>query len=117
MTAGDAVTGLGPQLLSALALVAGALTLAAGRRPALALGVLLDLLLAAGLLRLAGDPDWQSTATAAAIIALRHLAGAGLRIGARSWTPRSWMPRGGRRPRRPSPDGLVHRSVRPHWRP
>ncbi|MGY1845613.1 hypothetical protein [Modestobacter sp. SYSU DS0875] len=112
MTVGDAVTGLGPQLLSALALVAGALTLAASRRPALALGVLLDLLLAAGLLRMAGDPDWQSIATAAALVALRHLAGAGLRIGARSWTPRA-----GRRPGRPSADGLVHRSVRPHWRP
>ncbi|OMQ14318.1 hypothetical protein A7K94_0217495 [Modestobacter sp. VKM Ac-2676] len=105
-----AVTGLVPQLLSAFALVAGALTLAATRRPALALGVLLDLLLAAGLLRLAGEPDWQGIATTAAIVLLRHLASAGLRFGGRSWT------RGkARSPRTSAPDHLA-RLLRPTWR-
>ncbi|MGY1839453.1 MULTISPECIES: hypothetical protein [unclassified Modestobacter] len=107
----DAVTGLGPQLLSAFALVAGALTLASTRRPALALGVLLDLLLAAGLLRLAGEPDWQGIATTAVIVLLRHLAGAGLRLGARSWT------RGEARPPRTSAPDRLARLLRPTWRP
>ncbi|WP_228395048.1 hypothetical protein [Modestobacter roseus] len=98
------------QLLSALALVTGALTLAVTHRPALALGVLLDLLLAAGLLRLAGDPDWQGIATAAAIVALRHLAGAGLRVGARSWRPGPARP--GHRPSA----GRLARLLRPQWR-
>ncbi|PRY47724.1 uncharacterized protein DUF1622 [Geodermatophilus tzadiensis] len=83
------MTGLGalPGVLalgvSGLALVAGALALVATRRPALALGVLLDLLLAAGLLRLATEPTWTSIATAAAVVALRRLIGAGLRAGGR----------------------------------
>jgi hypothetical protein len=83
------VTGLGalPGVLalgvSGLALVAGALALVSTRRPALALGVLLDLLLAAGLLRLAAEPTWTSIATAAAVVALRRLIGAGLRAGGR----------------------------------
>jgi hypothetical protein len=87
------VTSLGPVpgLLAlgvgALALVAGAVTLAATRRPALALGVLLDLLLAAGLLRLAAEPTWTSLATAAAVVLLRRLIGVGLRAGSRALSP------------------------------
>jgi hypothetical protein len=81
-----AVPGPVAQLVSGAALVAGVLTVAATRRPALALSVFLDLLTAAGLLRLVGDPSWQSIATAATIVPLRHLIGLGLRIGARSWT-------------------------------
>jgi uncharacterized membrane protein len=86
------VTGLGalPGVLalvvSAMALVAGVVALAATRRPALALGVLLDLLLAAGLLRLAAEPTWSSLATAAAVVALRRLIGAGLRTGGRAFS-------------------------------
>ena len=71
--------------ISAGALVVGALTLVRTRQPALALGVFLDLLLAAGLLRLVGGQSWQSIATAATIAALRHLIGLGLRIGGRAW--------------------------------
>ena len=72
--------------VAAAALVAGALTLAGTRRPALALHVFLDLLLAAGLLRLVGDPDWRTIMTAAAIVVLRRLIGVGLRAGGRAWT-------------------------------
>jgi len=72
--------------LAAAALLAGALALASTRRPALALSVLLDLLLAAGLLRLVGDPGWRTILTAASIVVLRRLIGVGLRAGGRAWT-------------------------------
>ena len=87
------MTSLGPvpDLLAvgvgALALVAGAVVLGATRRPAPALAVLLDLLLAAGLLRLAAEPTWTSLATAAAVVGLRRLVGAGLRAGERALSP------------------------------
>ncbi len=55
-------------------------------RTAVALGVLLDLLLAAGLLRLAAEPTWASLATAAAVVLLRRLIGAGLRAGGRAFS-------------------------------
>jgi hypothetical protein len=42
------------------------------RRPALALHVLLDLLLAAGLLRLTADAGWPAIAVTAAVVVLRH---------------------------------------------
>lgn len=65
------------------AVLAGALALVVTRRMLTAVGVLLDLLLAAGLLRLVGDPGWQAILTAAGILALRRLVGAGLRMDAR----------------------------------
>jgi hypothetical protein len=68
--------------IGAAALVAGAVAFLSTGRPGLALSVLLDLLLAAGLLRLAGDPEWQALATAAAIVVLRRLIRTGLRAGA-----------------------------------
>ncbi|MFJ8693808.1 hypothetical protein [Streptomyces roseolilacinus] len=45
-----------------------------------ALAVLLDFLTAAGLVRLAGDPSWDSILAAAAVIALRRLIGSGLAV-------------------------------------
>jgi hypothetical protein len=81
------VPGLLALGVSALALVAGAVALAATRRPALALGVFLDLLLAAGLLRLAAEPTWTALATAAAVVGLRRLIGVGLRAGSRALSP------------------------------
>jgi hypothetical protein len=81
-----AVTHAAASGVTAAACAAGALVLVRTRRPAAALPVLLDLLLAAGLLRLAGDPDWRTIATAAAIVALRRLIGIGLRVGGRSWS-------------------------------
>ncbi|MEX5719868.1 hypothetical protein [Geodermatophilus maliterrae] len=102
MTSLGPVPGLLALVVSALALVAGAVTLAATRRPALALGVLLDLLLAAGLLRLAAEPTWTSLATTAAVVLLRRLIGAGLRAGGRAFSAASVAPgpadRYGRRP-------------------
>ena len=86
MTALTDVTGPLATAVAAAALAAGALTLAATGRPATALAVLLDLLLAAGLLRLVGDPGWQAIATAAAIVVTRRLIGAGLRAGGRGWS-------------------------------
>ncbi|HEY0125818.1 MAG TPA: hypothetical protein VGB58_01630 [Blastococcus sp.] len=82
----EQVAGLLAGAVAAAALVAGALALGSTRRPALALSVFLDLLLAAGLLRLVGEPGWRTILTAAAIVALRRLIGAGLRAGGRAWT-------------------------------
>ena len=82
----EQVTGLLAGVVAAAALVAGALALGSTRRPALALSVFLDLLLAAGLLRLVGEPGWRTILTAAAIVALRRLIGAGLRAGGGAWT-------------------------------
>ncbi|MGY1690234.1 hypothetical protein [Geodermatophilus sp. SYSU D01105] len=93
----------------AAALVCGVLALAVTRRPPLALTVFLDLLLAAGLLRLAGDPSWQALAVAAAVVALRRVVGAGLRTARRAWSGRPPSP--GRR--RLPPLGQL---VRPAWR-
>ncbi|MCZ2860494.1 DUF1622 domain-containing protein [Blastococcus sp. VKM Ac-2987] len=108
-----AVTGTAAQFVAGVAVVSGLVALAATRRPALALGILLDLLVAAGLLRLAGDPSWQAIATTAVVIALRHLVGYGLRTGARSWEE-------GRSPRPPRParryDETARRLLHPAWR-
>lgn len=54
-------------------IVLSAATLVMFRRAALALHVLLDLLLAAGLLRLSADTDWPAIAVTAAVILLRRL--------------------------------------------
>jgi hypothetical protein len=67
--------------VTAAGLVAAAATLAATGRVRLAVEVLLDFLLAAGLLRLSGQPGWAALATAAAVVAVRQLAGLGLRAG------------------------------------
>ena len=99
------VSALAAMGVGLTALVAAALTLAVTRRPALALSVLLDLLMAAGLLRLVGQPTWQALATAAAIILLRRLIGFGLRTGGRTWAVT--------RPDR-APD--LRRLLRPVWR-
>ena len=68
--------------LTAAGLVAAAVVLASTRRPLAALAVLLEFLLAAGLLRLTGEPTWERILTAAALVALRRLVGRGLRYGA-----------------------------------
>lgn len=70
--------------VAAAALVAGFLALAVTRRPLPALAVLLDLLLAAGLLRLLGEPDWRTILTAATIVALRRVLSAALRSDVRA---------------------------------
>ncbi|GAA4428291.1 hypothetical protein GCM10023169_29240 [Georgenia halophila] len=57
-------------------LVGGATAVSIGVRAGLS--VLLDLLLAAGLLRLTADPGWGVLATTALVVAIRHLVTAGL---------------------------------------
>ena len=110
-----AVPVVAAQLVTGAALVSAAIALAATRRPAPALGVLLDLLVAAGLLRLVGDPGWTALASAAVIIALRHLVGSGLRQAAASW--RAGPPSTGRRPGlRRSFDVATRRALHPAWR-
>ncbi|MGW5559803.1 hypothetical protein ACWER9_21600 [Micromonospora sp. NPDC003944] len=64
--------------VTALALVAGVVTTLSTGALRSGVRVLLDLLTAAGLLRLAGDPGWNGLAGAVAIIALRQLLGAAL---------------------------------------
>ena len=111
-----AFTGAMSQVVAAIALVSGGLALAVTRRPALALGILLDLLVAAGLLRLVGSPSWSAIASAAVIIALRHLVSYGVRLSAASW-------RGGSGPPATSRGQGLHRALRaansalhPAWR-
>jgi hypothetical protein len=60
--------------------LAAALALARTRDPVLALGILLDLLTAAGLLRLTGPPDAARAAGAALVVLIRHVAGYGLSL-------------------------------------
>ena len=74
--------------LTTAGLVAAAVVLLATRRPVFALTVLLDFLLAAGLLRLTGQPGWGALASAAAVVAVRRLVGVGLRTGAPAWAAR-----------------------------
>ncbi|MGY2084085.1 DUF1622 domain-containing protein [Blastococcus sp. SYSU DS0539] len=108
-----AVTGAAAELVAGAAVISALVALGATRRPALALGILLDLLVAAGILRLIGNPGWQSIATAAAVIALRHLVGYGLRLGAHSWAEAR-----GARPGRPARwyDETARHLIRPAWR-
>ena len=80
----DAVTGVVALGITAAGLVAAAVTLGATRSPLSALRVLMDFVLAAGLLRLTGEPGWAALGTAAAVVAVRRLLGAGLRAGAGS---------------------------------
>jgi hypothetical protein len=64
--------------LSGAAVVVGVLVLVASRSPRMTLHVLLDLLLAAGLLRLAAAETWRAIAVAAAIVGIRKLASGGI---------------------------------------
>ncbi|MCG5451357.1 MULTISPECIES: hypothetical protein [Micromonospora] len=72
------MTGILVTVVTALALVAGVLTTLTTGALRSGVRVLLDLLTAAGLLRLAGEPGWNGLAGAVAIIALRQLLGAAL---------------------------------------
>ena len=91
---GPVVDGLALAVTTA-GLLAATVVLLATRRPAFALEVLLDFLLAAGLLRLTGQPGWGALASAAAVVAVRRLVGVGLRAGR--------VTGAGRRPRRGGP--------------
>lgn len=68
-----AVLLLASRSLAAAGILLGGLALAATRRVHVALGILLDLLLAAGLLRLVLADTWSAIATAAALVAIRKV--------------------------------------------
>ena len=104
----EAAAGTLALAATAAALLAGLVALATTSRPAAALPVFLDLLVAAGLLRLVGEPGWQALAAAAGIVLVRRLIGFGLRTGGRTWT--STRPGPGER----TPD--LRRLLRPAWR-
>ena len=70
-----------------LGLLSAAAVLVRGHGGRGAVGVLLDFLLAAGLLRLADDAGWQQLVTAAVIVAVRRLLSAGLAAAARERLP------------------------------
>lgn len=76
-------------LVSVAAFVAGAMVLARTADVPTGLGVFLDLLTAAGLLRLAGEPSANRLVGAAAVIALRKLATYGILAGRRPDTRRT----------------------------
>ena len=108
------VTSAAATAIVGAGILAGVLALVVTRRPPLALGVLLDLLVAAGLLRLVGNRGWQLLLTTGVILVLRRLVGAGFRAAGHSWSGEVDEP--ARRPtarRRPPSLG---RLVRPAWR-
>jgi uncharacterized membrane protein len=61
-----------------LGLLSAAAVLARTRAGLTAVRVLLEFLLAAGLLRLADDPGWRELAAAATVVAIRKLLAVGL---------------------------------------
>lgn len=65
-------------LVVAAALLSSGLALLVTRRVGVALPVLLDLLLAAGLMRLSATATWQAIGSAAAIVVIRKLATLGI---------------------------------------
>ncbi len=81
------VVALTSWLIGGLAVAVGAVALAATHEVRSSLALLLDLLLAAGLLRLSADSSWSVLGTAAAIIAVRKLVTVYLPV-ARESTPR-----------------------------
>lgn len=73
-----ALTADAALVCAVLALVSAAAVLARTRDLGQALPVLLELLTAAGLLRLAHDATWRAIVTAAVVVALRRLVAHGL---------------------------------------
>lgn len=65
--------------VAGLGLVLAALAFAATGRLMATLPLLLDMLLAAGLLRLSAEAPWPAIATAATIVGIRKLVATGLR--------------------------------------
>jgi hypothetical protein len=65
-------------LVTAAAVIIGALVFTVTRRLTTALPVFLDLLLAAGLMRLSAGSSWAALATAATVVVIRKLVVLGL---------------------------------------
>ena len=85
-TVADGVAALAvvPLLMGLLVIAVGVLRVPASGRAgaaelAASLSLGLEFLLAAGLLRLSAEATWTGIATAAALVAVRRVAGAGLR--------------------------------------
>jgi hypothetical protein len=72
------------QTIGMAAVVLGIAVFLATRHVRSALGVLLDLLLAAGLLRLGADQSWSAIASAAALVVVRKIAMSGVATASRS---------------------------------
>ncbi|MEV4812352.1 hypothetical protein [Micromonospora avicenniae] len=88
------MTSLLVAVVTGLALLSGAAVLVGGGRPLPAVRVLLDLLTAAGVLRLATGRSWHALAAAVVIILLRQLVWASL-SNASPWPRRQSPPRCG----------------------
>ncbi|MBQ0901229.1 hypothetical protein [Micromonospora sp. U21] len=78
-------------VVTTLALVTGVVTVLSTGAGRTAIRVVLDLLTAAGLLRLVGEPSWAGLAGSAAIVALRLMLGAAL-AAAPPWSRRQSRP-------------------------
>ncbi|MDQ3423753.1 MAG: hypothetical protein M3510_10345 [Actinomycetota bacterium] len=65
-------------VLAAMGLIAAVVAVVSGQHAVMALGVLLDFLLAAGLLRLGAIATWTAIATAALVALTRHIVSAGI---------------------------------------
>jgi hypothetical protein len=79
-----AVVGSATPVVIAAAIIAAALALGATRSLRQALPVLLDLLTAAGLLRLSLAPTWSALTVTAVVIGLRRLTTAGIRTASKA---------------------------------
>jgi len=75
-------------LVTLAALLSAAAALLATSRPSVALPVLLDLLLAAGLLRLALQPSFPQLAGTGLLVLVKRLAATGIRSAATARSPR-----------------------------
>lgn len=62
-----------------LGLLSAAAVLTRARSVRLSVQVLIDFLVAAGLLRLSAEPGWRQVAAAAVLVAVRHLVAVALR--------------------------------------
>ncbi|MDP9845442.1 hypothetical protein [Streptosporangium lutulentum] len=95
----------GVTLIVAAGLVCALAALLAGGGPRTAMAVLLDFLLAAGLLRLSEAQTWTAVAVAALTVVIRKVAVAGfsLPVGWDGWMRRSGDPRGSGETETPRP--------------
>ncbi len=78
------LSGAVSNLVVGVAVLAALLGLVATRSYDPAVPILLDLLLAAGLLRLTADHSWQAIGTAGAIVAVRRIAVAAIGLARRA---------------------------------
>ena len=81
-------------VVGALGVLSAAVALLATRSVPTAVGVLLDMLVAAGLLRLVGGSSWSDLATVAVILAVRRMLRSGLLADARQRSSTSRPPAG-----------------------